>query len=164
MVRLVRHRQTKGPETDRPHLHHRATSRLHTMRISPSVFQISWLVVGGRLTMTRKAKKTGGRGPFLLTRRPTMTVCPEDHRHAASFRSLRFIPSPKGGSIALKHNSSVLGNLTAATFLLRRPIRPPADLQLLRQQFLSLPGTQDLSRNRTGRVGSAYDHSRVIGT
>jgi hypothetical protein len=29
MVRLVRHRRTKGPETDRPHLHHRATSRLH---------------------------------------------------------------------------------------------------------------------------------------
>jgi len=30
MVRLVRHRQTKGPETDRPYLPHRATSRLHT--------------------------------------------------------------------------------------------------------------------------------------
>ena len=29
MVRLVRHRQTKGPATDRPHLNHRATSRLH---------------------------------------------------------------------------------------------------------------------------------------
>src|SRR5271169_4376818 len=29
MVRLVRHRPTKGPATDRPHLHHRATSRLH---------------------------------------------------------------------------------------------------------------------------------------
>jgi hypothetical protein len=29
MVRLVRHRQTKGPETDRPNLTHRATSRLH---------------------------------------------------------------------------------------------------------------------------------------
>jgi hypothetical protein len=29
MVRLVRPRRTKGPETDRPHLHHRATSRLH---------------------------------------------------------------------------------------------------------------------------------------
>jgi hypothetical protein len=30
MVWLLRHRQTKGPATDRPHLHHRATSRLHT--------------------------------------------------------------------------------------------------------------------------------------
>ena len=28
-VRLVRHRQTKGPETDRPYLTHRATSRLY---------------------------------------------------------------------------------------------------------------------------------------
>ena len=28
-VRLVRHRQTKGPATDRPHLNHRATSRLY---------------------------------------------------------------------------------------------------------------------------------------
>src|SRR5258708_33349146 len=30
MVWLLRHRQTKGPETDRPHLPHRATSRLHS--------------------------------------------------------------------------------------------------------------------------------------
>ena len=29
-ARIMRHRQTKGPETDRPSLHHRATSRLHT--------------------------------------------------------------------------------------------------------------------------------------
>ena len=29
MVRLVRHRQTKGPATDRPRLNHRATSRLY---------------------------------------------------------------------------------------------------------------------------------------
>ncbi len=29
MVRLVRHRQTKGPATDRPYLNHRATSRLY---------------------------------------------------------------------------------------------------------------------------------------
>jgi hypothetical protein len=28
-VGLVRHRQPKGPETDRPYLPHRATSRLH---------------------------------------------------------------------------------------------------------------------------------------
>src|SRR2546421_3979349 len=30
MVGLVRHRQTKGPATDRPYLNHRATLRLHT--------------------------------------------------------------------------------------------------------------------------------------
>jgi len=29
MVRIMRHRRTKGPETDRPDLTHRATSRLH---------------------------------------------------------------------------------------------------------------------------------------
>jgi len=28
---LVRHRQTKGPATDRRHLNHRATSRLYTI-------------------------------------------------------------------------------------------------------------------------------------
>jgi len=28
-VRLLRHRQTKGAETDRPYLNHRATSRLY---------------------------------------------------------------------------------------------------------------------------------------
>jgi hypothetical protein len=31
-VRLVRHRQTKGPATDRPHLTHRATARLYRRR------------------------------------------------------------------------------------------------------------------------------------
>ena len=29
MAGLMRHRQTKGPETDRPRLNHRATSRLY---------------------------------------------------------------------------------------------------------------------------------------
>src|SRR5260370_27313342 len=32
MMGLVRHRQTKGLETDRPHLNHRVTPRLHTRR------------------------------------------------------------------------------------------------------------------------------------
>ena len=32
MVPLVRHRQTKGPDTDRQNLNHRATSRLYTLR------------------------------------------------------------------------------------------------------------------------------------
>ena len=31
MAGLVRHRQTKEPETDRPHLNHRATSRLYLL-------------------------------------------------------------------------------------------------------------------------------------
>jgi hypothetical protein len=32
MVWLVRHRETKGRATDRPHLNHRATSRLYLFR------------------------------------------------------------------------------------------------------------------------------------
>src|SRR5579863_1367207 len=32
MVRIMRHRQTKEPETDRPDLNYRATSRLYTER------------------------------------------------------------------------------------------------------------------------------------
>jgi hypothetical protein len=32
MVRLFRHRRTKGPATDKPHLNHRATSRLHYLQ------------------------------------------------------------------------------------------------------------------------------------
>ena len=31
MARLVRHRRTKGPETDRSRLNHRATSRLYNL-------------------------------------------------------------------------------------------------------------------------------------
>jgi len=38
MVWLVRHRQTKGPATDRPHLHHRATSRLYVRRVKVHIF------------------------------------------------------------------------------------------------------------------------------
>jgi hypothetical protein len=33
MVELVRHRQTKGPATDRLHLNHRATPRLHNVAL-----------------------------------------------------------------------------------------------------------------------------------
>ena len=36
MARLVRHRQTKGPATDRPSLNHRATPRLYSPAILPS--------------------------------------------------------------------------------------------------------------------------------
>ncbi|SRR5258708_39850079 len=36
MVALVRHRQTKGSATDRFHLNHRATPRLHTSPPLPS--------------------------------------------------------------------------------------------------------------------------------
>jgi hypothetical protein len=35
MARLVRHRQTKGPATDRSLLNHRATPRLHNVALSP---------------------------------------------------------------------------------------------------------------------------------
>ena len=36
MAELVRHRQTKGPETDRPRLNHRATPRLYLDEDWPS--------------------------------------------------------------------------------------------------------------------------------
>src|ERR1700738_4960376 len=35
MARLLRHRQTKGPDSARPHLNRRATPRLHPMIKSP---------------------------------------------------------------------------------------------------------------------------------
>jgi hypothetical protein len=38
MARLVRHRQTKGPETDMPNLNHRATSRLYVRREKAGFF------------------------------------------------------------------------------------------------------------------------------
>ena len=37
MVRLVRHRQTKGPATDRLHLNHRTTSRLHNVALADRI-------------------------------------------------------------------------------------------------------------------------------
>jgi hypothetical protein len=37
MDRLVRHRQPKGPETDRPVLNHRATSRLYNLPRPPAL-------------------------------------------------------------------------------------------------------------------------------
>ena len=36
MAELVRHRQTKGPETDRPRLNHRATPRLYFEAVEES--------------------------------------------------------------------------------------------------------------------------------
>src|SRR5208283_5015036 len=41
MVRLVRHRRTKGPTTDRPYLNHRATSRLHKLLRARSPIVVS---------------------------------------------------------------------------------------------------------------------------
>ena len=39
-VNLVRHRQTKEPETDRGHLNHRATSRLYRLN-----FTVTWRIL-----------------------------------------------------------------------------------------------------------------------
>jgi hypothetical protein len=44
MVRLVRHRQTKGPATDRSHLNHRATSRLYLRRDKPGRWRIAEVI------------------------------------------------------------------------------------------------------------------------
>ena len=54
MVKIMRHRQTKGPGTDRPDLTHRATSRLY--RQNPS-----WTAHGGRQRlMSPAASSVGG--------------------------------------------------------------------------------------------------------
>ena len=45
MVALVRHRQTKGPATDRLDLRHRATSRLYSVR-GPGTSRIESYVEG----------------------------------------------------------------------------------------------------------------------
>jgi hypothetical protein len=38
MVRIMRHRQTKGPDTDRPNLNHRVTSRLYpSIEVAPGM-------------------------------------------------------------------------------------------------------------------------------
>ncbi len=52
MARLVRHRQPKGPATDRPHLNHRATSRLYNL--------IS-VAVGHQLTAISQSGATAAR-------------------------------------------------------------------------------------------------------
>src|SRR5215831_1221965 len=87
MARLVRHRQTKGPATDRPGLNHRATSRLY----SPELVEVREQVQGaGCLRLACVARCVLGeaacvpgmapgrgliagirRGRFLLRRRET---------------------------------------------------------------------------------------------
>ena len=60
MAELVRHRQTKGSATDRLHLNHRATPRLHTMRISPIPGAGSWdPSLGARVTRAGIRKREG---------------------------------------------------------------------------------------------------------
>jgi hypothetical protein len=83
MVRLVRHRQTKGSETDRPNLNHRATPRLHSPYRSVSRFEIRSGIVryqqlirttkkppnkAGCLTQrkTAQARTGAGGGPYYL--------------------------------------------------------------------------------------------------
>ncbi len=62
MVWLVRHRQPKGPETDRPHLTHRATSRLHRRLKS---FVLQGIEAESIAALRGKARKPG-TGQFLL--------------------------------------------------------------------------------------------------
>jgi len=45
MVGILRHRQPKGSETDRPYLNHRATSRLYTFFISKRFGYVSLSIV-----------------------------------------------------------------------------------------------------------------------
>ena len=54
---LVRHRQTKGPETDRPLLNHRATSRLYLVSLQRL---LRFLVIGGKTWRVVKVIRTCG--------------------------------------------------------------------------------------------------------
>ncbi len=56
MVPLVRHRQTKGPDTDRQNVNHRATSRLYTMREPDPRQKNHWL----QTIRSRGDDSTGG--------------------------------------------------------------------------------------------------------
>src|ERR1035441_1811625 len=55
-VPLVRHRQTKGPETDRGHLNHRATSRLYRLN-----FTVVWRILraGSRRIIDMQIRAVG---------------------------------------------------------------------------------------------------------
>ena len=60
--RLLRHRQTKGAETDRPLLNHRATSRLYLSNIS-LMRSIIWGIIFS-LARTRPASRLACRSMF----------------------------------------------------------------------------------------------------
>jgi hypothetical protein len=57
MERLVRHRQPKGPGTDRPHLHHRATSRLHQCEV---LLYISAYTISRELNLLFRVRRVLG--------------------------------------------------------------------------------------------------------
>ena len=74
MVRLLRHRQTKGPATARPHLTHRATSRLHKLSRYPrpslalTVVHLSivWLVLWSEESgRTRSPKRSSTQNQYV---------------------------------------------------------------------------------------------------
>src|SRR5712692_10731271 len=48
LVRLLRHRQTKGPVSARPHLNRRATPRLHLRTRIPGEWRSPFWEIGGR--------------------------------------------------------------------------------------------------------------------
>jgi hypothetical protein len=60
MVELVRHRQTKEPETDRPDLNHRATSRLYLTHWNVQNGLIVILTLRVRKFVTRSVTPTMG--------------------------------------------------------------------------------------------------------
>ena len=63
MVGLVRHRQTKGPATDRPHLNHRATSRLYpSAQQKPATSYGQEANAGGTAKRRRNCRETVAAG------------------------------------------------------------------------------------------------------
>src|SRR5208282_1493069 len=89
MVRLVRHRQTKGPATDRPLLHHRATSRLYDWIMALTETHLlktlrSWLPHYNR------SRPHSSLGPGLPGPPPNFPVHLQRHRHRFD-RSTRIV-------------------------------------------------------------------------
>ncbi len=69
MAGIVRHRQTKGPATDRSHLKHRATPRLHTLEVQLSAgLSINWICSGGNCGKIRALLGIRGEERTLFAR------------------------------------------------------------------------------------------------
>src|SRR5437899_2917669 len=90
MVRLVRHRRTKGPETDRPHLHHRATSRLHTVppQHSPNHWSVAWRPSIMKRKPYSRRKRT--------TTKSVLRLPDLEHAKAAVLNSLTSLDAQRG--------------------------------------------------------------------
>ena len=85
-VWIMRHRQTKGPVTDRPDLNNRATSRLYSLLAvtSRSTFTYAVVRVAGK-PLKRIASVSlwvQGHGPVRADLHAVITLCSKNHQFA----------------------------------------------------------------------------------